>query len=61
MVLKLYAFPASPPCRAVHALLDVLRLPVEYIRVHPLNGETRTKEFTQVCGEREASAAHGNQ
>ena len=48
MVLKLYAYPASPPCRAVHALIDVLRLPVHYIAVHPLNGETRTKEFTEV-------------
>jgi len=48
MVIEFFASPASPHCRSVHMLLNVLKLDYNYKQTHPLNGETQTKEYLAV-------------
>lgn len=48
MVLKLYALQASPPCRAVQLLLDILSQKHDYVEVDVVRGETRTDKFKKV-------------
>jgi len=43
--LQLYALPLSPPSRAVHLAVKLLKIPHDYIMIDVLGGGTRTKEY----------------
>ena len=43
--IELHGMPASPPCRAVHMVLDLLDLGYNYITVDQWGGAARTPEF----------------
>jgi len=43
--LEFHGFPISPPARAVHMTLDLLKLDYTFIDVNVLEGETKTPEF----------------
>lgn len=48
--MKLYDFPFSPNCRKVRAVAYELGIPLEYVRIDLLKGESRTPAFLQVNG-----------
>lgn len=51
MPIKFYSTAASPPCRSVWMLMDILGVEYEWVETHPIHGDTKTPEYLKVKDE----------